>query len=298
MSGDYNGQAVELEVARYGLRTFRHIPAEQAVMTVHSFAIQQMMRDLGLHSDGPDVPMELCSTAMQGSHWKGGVCEATCQAQRNTHRERLIELAALTVGEQPVFSHQAPHEDCHCGIYAAHTLRTLKEQFAAARDIVAVVAAEGQTIIGSKGFRTQRARVVAYWCSESVSATASTQFAQAQRYSTISSMLDDYGLDEGSSSPPEPYWPSASSALSAMQNRAILGGNRSPFLLPPLPLFTEETVKSPRTLRRGKAAGASVNFAACALNSIIGVLCHSWWCMGFGAVSLVAAVSILMLVDA
>lgn len=214
MSSDYSGEVAELEVARYGLRTFRHIPAEDAAMEPNHFLVQHTLHmtwaflGVDYSQDNTGKPMELCSTAMQGSYWKDGVCEAVCRIPVNAHKNLLIELAALTTGVEPVYGHQAPQEDCHCGIYAAHTLQVLRDQFIGyVDDIVAVVAAEGQTIIGDKGFRTQRARVVAYWCSDSVAPTAADQFSEAQRYADVSPMLADYGLDDGRPTAAEHSWP-------------------------------------------------------------------------------------------
>jgi hypothetical protein len=210
---DYSGEVVDVEVARYGLRTFQHVRADELELGPNDLWLRAWSwLDPSIWGGEPcltkpDGPMEFCSTAMRGSNWKHGVCEASCQVPVNSHQKLLIELAALTMGDEPVFSHQAPQEDCHCGIYAAHTLQVLKEQFASyTNDIVAVVAAEGQTIIGDKGFRTQRARVVAYWCSNEVAATAQGQFSEAQRYSDIASMLADYGLEHGTPSPDRYGW--------------------------------------------------------------------------------------------
>lgn len=76
--------------------------------------------------------------------WEGGVCEARCAHGHD---------------------HTAPDETCTCGIYGATSLGSLRSQFPdLAAGIVAVIAAEGTTIIGSAGLRTSAARVVAYWC--------------------------------------------------------------------------------------------------------------------------------------
>src|SRR5882757_1309038 len=120
MNSEYSGEVVEIEVARYGLRTFRPIPAEELLMTWGFLGV-----DYSLDKSGK--PMALCSTSMYGSLWKTGVCEATCQMPVNTRQNLLIELAALTTGVEPVYGHQAPQENCHCGIYAAHTLKVLSD---------------------------------------------------------------------------------------------------------------------------------------------------------------------------
>jgi hypothetical protein len=276
MSSDYSGEVVEIEVARYGLRTFRHIPAEEAEMEPKPFVMHQTLQmtwtifGVDYSQDNTGQPMELCSTAMQGSYWKSGVCEAVCRAPVNAHKNLLIELAALTTGVEPVYGHQAPQEDCHCGVYAAHTLRALCDQFSCyVSDVVAVVAAEGQTIIGDKGFRTQRARVVAYWCSDRVAPTAASQFSEAQRYAEVSLMLADYGLDEGRPTPAERLWPNL---------------QRSP---------AEEA--STRSGYR-KYAGVGGNFAASALNFALFAASHSLWTLGFAVAGLAFGVCLLLVV--
>jgi hypothetical protein len=268
---DYSGEVVEIEVARYGLRTFRHVSAYEASMSSNERWIRDWQSiTLGIYGSDlfgvskPEGPMELCSTAMSGSHWKTGVCEASCQQELNSHQRLLIELAALTTGVEPVYAHQAPQEDCHCGIYAAHTLAVLRDQFSDyVSDIVAVVAAEGQTIIGDKGFRTQRARVVAYWCSDRVADTAESQFAEAQRYPEIAPMLAEYGLEDGGHTPEELY-------------KFLLDWTPSPGI-----------ADKPSSGRK-RAVGA--NLAASATNATLFYLSpHSWLCLVMAVVSLAAA---------
>ncbi len=59
--------------------------------------------------------------------------------------------------------HQAPDDDCTCGLYSMRDLHQLTTQYKAARGLLAVVALEGQTIQGTKGWRSQAARVVDVW---------------------------------------------------------------------------------------------------------------------------------------
>jgi hypothetical protein len=60
--------------------------------------------------------------------------------------------------------HTAPREGCQCGIYGSHSYMDLATQYPEhTRFIVGVIAAEGQTIMGPRGLRTERARCVAYW---------------------------------------------------------------------------------------------------------------------------------------
>lgn len=298
MSSEYSGEVVEIEVARYGLRTFRHIPAEEAVMEPNHFLVQQTLQmtwaflGVDYSQDDTGKPMELCSTAMQGSYWKDGVCEAVCGIPVNAHKNLLIELAALTTGVEPVYRHQAPQEDCHCGIYAAHTLKALSDQFSGyVDDIVAVVAAEGQTIIGDKGFRTQRARVVAYWCSDRVAPTAADQFAEAQRYADVSSMLADYGLERG--------YPSSAPERHAWGGYVLSGGGGGGAGATLTFGWEASTNPSEQSATRNgirKYAVLGVNFAASALNFALFAASHSLWSLGFAVVSLVVGVFFLLVV--
>lgn len=93
-------------------------------------------------------------------------------------------------------THQAPHEHCHCGIYATHTLHHLQQQYGMQADkIVTVIAAEGQTILGDKGFRTQYARVTAYWSQyPDIFQAGTRQFRGANYYSDLNKMLHDYRI--------------------------------------------------------------------------------------------------------
>ncbi|RAV17500.1 hypothetical protein DQP57_00300 [Mycobacterium colombiense] len=104
-------------------------------------------------------------------------------------------VSALIKALNHLGEHEAPGEGCHCGIYATLSLECLNKQYGdSAQHVVAVVAAEGQTIIGTKGFRTQYARVVAYWCDDRLAKPCARQFRDARRYLAMSSMLRDYGI--------------------------------------------------------------------------------------------------------
>lgn len=131
----------DIEVARYGLRTFN----TQAGV--------------------------LGSVAITGCHWEDGVIEAKCM------KGDTIRMAMWGDEEQLVpITHKAPHKHCSCGAYATVTLQSLVSQYAAkAQYNIAVVAAEGPTIIGSRGMRTSAARVVAYWTPD----TREGKFAKA-----------------------------------------------------------------------------------------------------------------------
>lgn len=117
--------------------------------------------------------------------WAGGVCVARCARGH---------------------AHTPPAEGCGCGVYAATSLGSLLGQYPRqASNIVAVVAAEGPTLVGSSGLRTSAARVVAYWSHPSprlstARAVLAAQCPDAKTYDDCGAMLAAYhvpvGLDE------------------------------------------------------------------------------------------------------
>lgn len=114
----------DIEIGRYGLRTFR-------------------IRDDKLKS------------VVKSHTWASGVAVAECK------NERVIVSFG---GEEIETKHSAPAEACTCGIYATVNLNELIRQYRPyAQRCIAVIAAEGQTIIGDRGMRTAAARIVAYW---------------------------------------------------------------------------------------------------------------------------------------
>ncbi len=95
------------------------------------------LRTFRVSDDGHLLPV----TSVDDS-WRGGVCIARCR-------------------RTPL--HSAPVDRCRCGIYSFRSLQVLREQYEPGNYLVAVVALEGQTLAGSKGWRSQAARVVALW---------------------------------------------------------------------------------------------------------------------------------------
>lgn len=176
----------EIEVARYALRTFRPVSTAMErdnTMLGGLLACRGLLESfLGIPYVEPPV-IELASVGVPGSHWARGECVAAC----------LGLFALWGVMNTPVLAHPAPQEDCHCGLYGTLTLQSLQVQYPqyAAR-IVTVIAAEGQTIIGDTGLRTERARVVAYWCQDDLSVVAARQFVDAMRFPCVGDMLEAY----------------------------------------------------------------------------------------------------------
>ena len=77
--------------------------------------------------------------------WAGGRCVARC-----------------AVGGE----HTVPETACTCGIHSFRDRAHLAKQFAAADSLVAVVALEGATVEGDRGWRSQAAQVVAVWIAD------------------------------------------------------------------------------------------------------------------------------------
>lgn len=148
----------DVEVGRYGLRTFRV------------------------------VGRDLMSVTVQGARWKrDGTCEAKC-----------VPNMGFPTWRMPLrrFRHAAPDNNCRCGIYAALSAAALFKQYPVdAERLVCVIAAEGQTIIGDTGFRTQYARIVAYWTPvRRVLDVCLCRAPSARWYRSLDSMLDTYGF--------------------------------------------------------------------------------------------------------
>lgn len=159
----------DVEVARYGLRTFN----------------TQSGR--------------LGSVAMS-AHWDKGVIEAKCLKESSTSI-RITQWGDEVLEYSP--THRAPQENCSCGAYATVDLQSLIKQYAPrARINVAVIAAEGPTIIGAKGMRTSAARVVAFWTPEdALGRQAKTVYervcdTEPKYYCDIREMLKDFNFPE------------------------------------------------------------------------------------------------------
>jgi hypothetical protein len=94
---------------------------------------------------------QLDSVVQSGGHWVEGECRAVC----------------LRAPQDEAPPHEAPGEDCRCGIYGALSLAALRRQYGEqARWIVTVIQCEGTGMQGPVGIRAARALVVAFWCPE------------------------------------------------------------------------------------------------------------------------------------
>lgn len=155
----------DIEVTRYALRTFNV-------------------------KDGRLMPV-----AMAVDAWKGGVCQAECVPNPWT-----MTAPWLVVVPDP--NHDAPVEGCHCGIYGCLTIDRLVKQYPLQRmEIVAVIAVEGNTIIGEIGLRTQAARIVAYWSPKrEVRKICADTCDGAIGFAKLNDMLAAYGFEPAGSS--------------------------------------------------------------------------------------------------
>lgn len=161
----------DIEVARYALRTFNV-------------------------ASGRLMPV-----AMAVDAWKDGVCQAECVPNPWTmSHSGLGALYALLGYDTPPLAepnHAAPADGCHCGIYGCLTIDRLKRQYPIeCMSIVAVIAVEGNTIIGEIGLRTQAARIVAYWSPEkSVRKICAETCGEAKGFTDLDDMLAAFGFE-------------------------------------------------------------------------------------------------------
>ena len=159
----------DLEVGRYALRSFEYFELHPYPEIAEAYSYWDDGRVRGFRSTSYHNQLR--------TDWSDGTCEAVCT---KTHPR-----------------HEAPKEHCTCGIYGSLSYADLVAQFHGyTRLIVAVIAAEGVTFIGSRGLRTQFARVVAYSVrpDELPQRVAAHQFRDAQRYDTVFEMVEAYGL--------------------------------------------------------------------------------------------------------
>jgi hypothetical protein len=154
----------EVEVGRYGLRSFRYLHDNTTLRPIAS----------GLENID-------C--------WVDGTCEAQCL-------RHIFWWSEPYSAKREPSGHEAPDEDCNCGIYGSLSYQHLYNAYPHhAGLLVAVIAAEGQTLLGPLGFRTQFARVVAYAPRGiGVRVVALRQFKDAKEYVNITQMLADYHI--------------------------------------------------------------------------------------------------------
>ena len=156
-----------IEVGRYALRTFH---------------LSYMIGTLGPMGYG---------RGNQGC-WQDGTCTAKCL--RKEYGYTRHEAKGDCRLPAPLW-HRPPHRACTCGIYGSLDLRSLQRQYRMqADDITAVIAAEGATLIGTVGLRTQYARVVGYRANWPYGSYAQKQFVDAEEFGTDEELLEAFHL--------------------------------------------------------------------------------------------------------
>lgn len=108
-------------------------------------ALEPVVGVYGLRTFRVSLDGKLLPIGHLSDDWDGGSCIARC-----------------AIGSD----HAAPETDCTCGIYSFRDRVHLTNQFSAARSLLAVVALEGTTVEGDRGWRSQAARVVAVWIAD------------------------------------------------------------------------------------------------------------------------------------
>jgi hypothetical protein len=127
---------------------------------------------------------QLRSVSINGAYWEDGKCVAKCMHYTSGRTYR---------------SHKSPDERCNCGIYGTLDFASLAGQWGAySSSLVTVIAAEGKTIIGDTGLKTEAARVVAYWSPyPGIRKICRNQCVDAVRYKKLSELLDAYNFPPG-----------------------------------------------------------------------------------------------------
>lgn len=132
------------------------------------------LRTFNVAQSDPTSEHYLGSVVRTGANkWDKGICKAECLAGQK---------------------HRPPADNCHCGVYGTLDLPSLIRQYPSqAQNVIAVFAAEGQTIIGDRGLRTEYARIVAYCAPiEYYNEICRRQFIGATEFVNIDAMLKAY----------------------------------------------------------------------------------------------------------
>lgn len=179
----------DLEVGRYALRSFkfaRVLPPVGGSGAMSSDLAMSMSYGEWRRANVDRLPIKWmwqAPTFANADDWLDGTCAAVC-------RKWAVGVSAVR--------HDAPDESCSCGIYGSLSYADLLSSFMnEARSMVAVFAAEGTTIIGTRGLRTQFARVVGYWvdCARPDAARAADgQFVDASAFGDPLALVEAFGL--------------------------------------------------------------------------------------------------------
>ena len=104
----------------------------------------------------------------QESVWERPELTAVCRPSRRTAKAALLALgqkpvkAATAAGktfarQRQLPPHDAPHLNCHCGLYGYHA----DDEHLSYHPIVGIIRARGRLIVHERGFRAERVEVMA-----------------------------------------------------------------------------------------------------------------------------------------
>src|SRR4051794_24065307 len=112
--------------------------------------------------------------------------------------DNVAECAPPT-GTHPRAEHPVPSGDCECGFYAYGSLAAIGRQ-RQSRFVIAVVAAWGNVVAGTLGFRAEHARIEALWVAPAaptwVPRRLSVRYPSARVYADHDAMLGEFPLTE------------------------------------------------------------------------------------------------------
>lgn len=164
-----SSEVVDLDVGRFALRTF------------------QIRND------------SLFSIAASTGGWENGACRAECLIFKDPNfMSNGLQFLMGASDEEMIRQHNAPHLKCSCGVYGSLSLESLEAQYASyTQKLVTVIAAEGLTIIGTRGLRTQFARVVACWTARDFGGV--NDLPDVTHFTDLDEMLARYDLPRKSS---------------------------------------------------------------------------------------------------
>ena len=114
---------------------------------------------IGFRSWGVENTIKLKSNGWGNTIWKPGVNVATCQRRQILQGASAMQLLAMTARDVPTGDHDAPHEDCECGLYAVHDVPFGHRIYEPV--IFGAVACWGRIASHPTGFRAEKAMIVA-----------------------------------------------------------------------------------------------------------------------------------------
>jgi hypothetical protein len=131
----------------------------------------------------------MLASPFQGDEWRKPEQHARCSPSRPRTAAALARLgikpkpaastaAQLVQRQERLQPHRAPHEDCHCGLYAYHDTDT---DFLEFHPITAIVQAWGLLQVHARGFRAEHLRVVALALGDIEPTVSGERYAEVAR---------------------------------------------------------------------------------------------------------------------